>query len=63
MYVAHFQPQFIAGTLRDGAQHQYDQALEDLYGGILRGKIPASNYLYYMTDSAWHAHWLDDYTL
>jgi hypothetical protein len=63
LYVAHFSPEIVAGTLRDAAEHQYDQALEDQYGGILRGKIPASRLLDYMTEDEWHSRWLDDYAL
>lgn len=62
MYVAHYEPTVVAGTLRDAAAHQFTQATENQYGGILRGKLPASNASSYMTDSGFSAHWLDDYT-
>jgi len=64
MYAAHWQPQIIAQTLRDGAEHQYDQAIENMWGGVLRGKIPAANGYAstYMAGDGFSAHWLDDYT-
>jgi len=64
MFVAHWEPQIIAETLRDGAEHQYDQTIEDMWGPILRGKIPAANATgnHYMADNGFNAKWLDDYT-
>ncbi len=64
MYAAHWEPEIIAQTMRDGAEHQYDQAIEDMWGPILRGKIPAANATgnTYMAGDGFSAKWLDDYT-
>jgi hypothetical protein len=64
MFVAHWEPEIIAETMRDGAEHQYDQSIEDQFGPVLRGKIPAANATgnHYMTSDGWAAKWLDDYT-
>lgn len=64
MYVAHMTPDVLLPTLQDAADHQFDQSVENQYGGILRGKMPASGAtgVQYMTSSAFNAFWLDDYT-
>lgn len=64
MWVAHWEPDIIAETMRDGAVHQYDQSVEDRWGPILRGKIPAANATgnHYMTADGFAVKWLDDYT-
>jgi hypothetical protein len=63
MFVAHWLPEVVANTLRDGAEHQYTSAEEARYGGVLAGKIPAANAGDYMTNNGFNIIWLDDYTL
>lgn len=64
MWVAHWEPEIILETMRDGVANQYDQSVEDTWGPVLRGKMPAANATgnHYMTDSGFAAKWLDDYT-
>jgi hypothetical protein len=62
-FTAHWLPEIVAETMRDGAEHQYTFVEENRWGGVLAGKIPAANAGDYMRDNGFNIAWLDDYTL